>query len=58
METSSLSNISPKYYKLTNMFSKAKAKVFAPHYLYDLKTNLKESVQPLVGSIYSLLVSE
>ena len=58
METPSLSNVSPKYYKLTNMFSKAKAKVFAPYYLYDLKTNLKESIQPLVSSIYSLLVSE
>ena len=51
-----LSNISSEYYKFTNVFSKTKAKVLAPHHSYDLKINLKEGAQLLVGSIYSLSV--
>jgi len=46
-----ISNIPPKYYKFANIFSKAKAEVLTPHHSYDLKINLKESIQPLVSSI-------
>ena len=53
-----LSNVSSKYYKFADVFSKTKAEVLAPHHSYDLKINLEEGFQPLVGSIYSLLVSE
>jgi len=54
-EASDLSNIPSKYYKLTNVFSKTKAEVFAPHHPYNLQINLEESSQPLVSPIYSLL---
>jgi len=47
-----------KYYKFTNVFSKTKAKVLAPHCPYDFKINLEEGTQLLVGPIYSLLASE
>jgi len=58
VETSDLSNVLSKYHKFTNVFSKAKAKVLTPHHPYDLKINLEEGVQPLISTIYSLLVSE
>ena len=53
-----LSNIPSEYHKFTNIFSKTKAEVLTPHCLYDLKINLGEGAQSLVGPIYSLLVSE
>jgi len=53
-----LSNVPSKYHKFINIFSKTKAKVLTPHHSYDLKINLEEGVQPLIGPIYSLLVSE
>jgi len=56
-EASNLSNVSSKYYKFANIFSKAKVKVFALYY-YDLKINLEENTQSLVSPIYSLLASE
>ena len=54
-EASDLSNISSKYHKFTNVFSKTKAEVLAPHHL---KIKLEEDAQPPVGPIYSLSVSE
>ena len=57
-ETPDLSNIPSKYYKFANVFSKTKAEVLPPHYSYDLKINLEEGAQPLVGPIYSLSASE
>jgi len=57
-ETPDLSNVSTKYYKFADVFSKTKAEVLTPHHPYDLKINLEEGVQPLVGPIYSLLASE
>jgi len=57
-EAPDLSNISSKYYKFANIFSKTKTKFLAPYYFYDLQINLKEDTQPLVGPIYSLLTSE
>jgi len=57
-ETPDLSNVSSKYHEFADVFSKTKAKVLAPHHPYDLKINLKEGAQPLVGPIYSLSVSE
>jgi len=58
VETSDLSNVPSKYHKFTDVFSKAKAKVLTPHHPYDLKINLEEGAQPLISTIYSLLVSE
>ena len=57
-EASDLSNISSKYYKFANIFSKTKTKFLASYHFYDFKINLKEDTQPLVGPIYSLLASE
>ena len=57
-ETSDLSNISSKYYEFVNIFSKTKAEVLTSHCSYNLKINLEEDAQPLVGPIYSLLASE
>ena len=51
-----LSNVPSKYYEFANVFSKTKAETLSPHHLYDLKINLEEGAQPLVGLIYSLLV--
>jgi len=58
VEAPDLSNVPSKYHKFAKIFSKTKAKVLASHYSYDLKINLEEGVQPLVGPIYSLLASE
>jgi len=57
-EASHLSNISSKYHKFANVFSKTKAETLLSHCLYNLKINLEKSAQPLVGPIYSLLTSE
>ena len=57
-EACDLSNIPSKYHKFADIFSKTKAETLPPHHLYDLKINLEEGVLPLVGSIYSLSVSE
>ena len=57
-EASDLSNIPSEYYKFANIFSKTKAEILSPHCSYNLKINLKEGAQLLVGPIYSLLVSK
>ena len=58
VETPDLSNVPSKYYKFVNVFSKTKAEILPPHRPYDLKINLEEGAQPLVGPIYSLSASE
>jgi len=55
-EIPDLSNVPSEYHKFTNIFSKTKAEVLAPHHSYNLKINLEEGVQPPVGLIYSLFV--
>jgi len=57
-ETPDLSNIPSEYHKFADIFSKTKAETLPPHRLYDLKINLEEDAQPLVGPIYSLSVSK
>ena len=57
-ETPDLSNIPSKYHKFADVFSQTKAEILPPHHPYDLKINLEECAQPLVGPIYSLLASE
>ena len=57
-EASNLSNVPSKYHEFANIFNKTKAEVLTPHHPYDLKINLEEGAQPLVGLIYSLLASE
>ena len=57
-ETPDLSNVSSEYHKFANVFSKTKAEVLSPHCPYDLKINLKEGAQPLVGPIYFLSALE
>jgi len=57
-EASDLSNVSSKYHEFADVFSKTKAKVLTPYHFYDLKINLKESAQSLIGLIYSLSASE
>ena len=53
-----LSNIPSEYHKFANIFSKTNAEVLASHHPYNLKINLEEDTQPLVGPIYSLSASE
>ena len=48
-ETPDLSNVPSKYHEFADVFSKTKAEVLAPHYSYDLKINLEEGAQLLVG---------
>jgi len=55
VKASDLSNVPSEYHEFTDVFSKTKAEVLAPHYPYNLKINLEEGAQPLVGPIYSLL---
>ena len=57
-KTPDLSNIPSKYHEFADVFSKTKAEVLPPYHSYDLKINLEEGAQPLVGSIYSLSISE
>ena len=57
-ETSDLSNVSSKYHKFADIFSKTKAEVLASYHSYDFWINLEEGAQPLVGSIYSLSASK
>jgi len=57
-ETPDLSNVPSKYYEFANILNKTKAEVLAPHCSYDLKINLEEGAQPLVGLIYFFLASK
>ena len=57
-ETPDLSNVPSEYHEFADIFSKTKAEILPPHCPYDLKINLEEGAQPLVGPIYSLSVSE
>ena len=57
-ETPDLSNIPFEYHEFANVFSKTKAETLSPHHPYNLKINLEEGAQPLVGPIYSLSASE
>ena len=58
VETPDLSNVLSEYHKFADVFSKTKAETLPPHCPYNLKINLEEGAQPLVGPIYSLLASE
>ena len=58
VEAPDLSNISSKYYEFTDIFSKTKAEILAPHCPYNLKINLEEGAQSPVSPIYSLSASE
>ena len=57
-ETPDLSNIPSKYHKFADVFNKTKAETLPPHCPYNLKINLEEGAQPLVGPIYFLSASE
>ena len=57
-EASDLSNVPSEYHEFADIFSKTKAETLPPHRPYDLKINLEEGAQPLVGPIYSLSASE
>jgi len=57
-ETPDLSNVPSEYHEFADVFSKTKAEVLPPHRPYNLKINLEEGAQPLVGPIYSLSASE
>jgi len=57
-ETPDLSNVPFEYHEFANVFSKTKAETLPSHCPYDLKINLEEGAQPLVGPIYSLSASE
>jgi len=57
-ETPDFSNVPSEYYEFADIFSKNKAETLPPHRPYNLKINLEEGAQPLVGPIYSLSASE
>jgi len=58
IETPDLSNVPSEYHKFANIFSKTKAETLPSHCPYDLKINLEEGSQPLIGPIYSLSAFE
>ena len=58
VEAPDLSNVPSEYHKFTDVFNKTKAETLSPYHLYNLKINLEESAQPLVGPIYSLSAFE
>ena len=49
-----LSTVPEEYHNFTNIFSKAKALVLAPHREYDLKIELEEGANLPPGRLYSL----
>jgi len=53
-----LSNVLSEYHKFADVFNKTKAEGLSSHHSYDLKINLEEGAQPLVGPIYSLSAFE
>jgi len=57
-EAPDLFNVPSEYHKFADVFSKTKAEFLPPHCPYNLKINLKEGPQPLVGPIYSLSASK
>jgi len=57
-EAPKFSNVPSEYYEFTDVFSKTKAEVLAPHCPYNLKINMKEGIQSLVSPIYSFSASE
>jgi len=57
-EIPNLSNVPSEYHRFADIFSKTKAETLPSHCPYNLKINLEEGAQPLVGSIYSLSASE
>ena len=57
-DNSDLSRIPPDYHKFTNVFSKARADILAPHCERDLKINLEEGASPPISTTYSLSPSE
>jgi len=53
-----LSCVPEEYHKFADIFSKFWAKTLVPHCPYDLQIILEENSQSLVGTIYSLSMSE
>ena len=49
-----LSTVLPKYHEFANIFSKAKAKTLALHYLYNLQIKLENKEKLPVITIYLL----
>ena len=47
-----LSTVPTKYYEFTNIFSKIKVEILAPHYLYNLQIKLENGEKLLVRTIY------
>jgi len=58
VEAPDLSNVPSEYHKFADVFSKTKAETLPPYCSYNLKINLEEGAQPLVGPIYFLSASE
>src|SRR5271168_3960844 len=57
-KTPDLSHIPEEYHDFSDVFSKTKADILAPHRPYDLKINFEEGASPPVGPMYSLSQSE
>ena len=57
-ETTDLSRVPPDYYNFTDVFSKSKADMLAPHHEHDLKINLEDSASPSLGATHSLSSSK
>jgi len=49
-----LSTIPSEYHKFVDIFSKAKAKILASHYFYNLQIKLKNGEKPSIETIYLL----
>jgi hypothetical protein len=53
-DPSEISGIPPEYHEFTDVFSKSKADMLAPHRKHDLKIELEEGASPPIGTTYSL----
>ena len=57
-ETTDLSRGPLDYHNFTDVFSKSKANMLAPHHEHDLKINLEDGASPPLGATYSLSSSK
>ena len=58
VDTPNMASVPAAYHDFSNVFSKAKATMLAPHHEYDLHIDLEEGASPPLGTVYSLSQAE
>ena len=53
-----MDDVLAEYHDFTDIFSKTRASILAPHQPYDLKIELEDGTSPPFGPMYSLSQSE